>query len=129
MASFKIAQNPTFKADVEIPRVNGETIKVPFVFKYRGRKELAAMFAGWDKRSKDDQARLKEMGDDVTLVEITDASIEMQVEQVAELVDGWGFDDEVSEESIRALVETSAGAGAAIVDAYQNAFMPARKGN
>ena len=41
MAKFKIAQNPTFKADVEIPRVGGEFIKVPFEFKYRAARRLS----------------------------------------------------------------------------------------
>jgi hypothetical protein len=129
MASFKIAQNPTFKADVEIPRVNGETIKVPFVFKYRGRKDLAALFVGWQESAKAEQADLEAKGDAVTLAEITESQMARQVKQVQELVDSWGFDDELSEENIRALVDTSSGAGDAIVDAYQKAFVPARKGN
>lgn len=129
MAKFKIAQNPTFKADVDIPRVGGSVLKVPFEFKYRDRKELAALFSGWQKAAKQDQERLKELGDDLTLVDITDADIDRQIEQVSELVVGWGFDDKLSPESIRALIETSAGAGDAIVKAYQGAFAVARLGN
>lgn len=129
MAKFKIAQNPTFKADVDIPRVGGTTIKVPFEFKYRDRKELAVLFAGWQESVKEDQERLRAKGDDLTLVDITDSHIERQVEQVSQLVSGWGFDDKLTPESIRALVETSAGAGDAIVEAYQKAFSSARLGN
>ncbi|EJN36304.1 MULTISPECIES: phage tail assembly chaperone [unclassified Pseudomonas] len=129
MAKFKIAQNPTFKADVDIPRVGGTTIKVPFEFKYRDRKELAKLFAGWQESAKEDQERFKAKGDDLTLIEITDSHVERQVEQVTQLVTGWGFEDKLSPESIRALVETSAGAGDAIVDAYQKAFSAARLGN
>lgn len=129
MAKFKIAQDPTFKAKVAIPRVGGAVIEVDFQFKYRDRKELAELFTGWNARSKEDQERLKALGDAVTLVEVTEADIERQVDQVTELVAGWGFDDELSEESVRALVVTSAGAGAAIVEAYQQAFAPARLGN
>jgi hypothetical protein len=129
MAKFKIAQNATFKADVEIPRVGGTTIKVPFEFKYRDRKELAAMFAGWQESVKEDQERFKAKGDELTLIEITDSHIERQVEQVTQLVAGWGFEDKLGPESIRALVETSAGAGDAIVDAYQKAFASSRLGN
>ncbi len=129
MAKFKIAQNPTFKADVDIPRVGGTTIKVPFEFKYRDRKELAVLFAGWQESAKEDQERFKAKGDDLTLIEITDSHVERQVEQVTQLVTGWGFEDKLSPESIRALVETSAGAGDAIVDAYQKAFSAARLGN
>lgn len=126
---FKIAQNPTFKADVEIPRVGGTTIKVPFEFKYRDRKALAKLFAGWQQAEKEDQVRFKEKGDDITLIDITEAAIERQIEQVSELVVGWGFDDKFTPDAIRALVETSAGAGDAIVVAYQNAYSVARLGN
>lgn len=129
MAKFKIAQSPTFKADVDIPRVGGATIKVPFEFKYRDRKELAALFAGWQEKAKEDQEAFKAKADELTLIDITDAHIERQIEQVQELVAGWGFDDKLSPEAIRALVETSAGAGDAIVDAYQKAFASARLGN
>lgn len=129
MAKFKIAQNPTFKADVDIPRVGGTTIKVPFEFKYRNRKELAVLFAGWQESAKEDQERFKAKGDELTLIEITDSHVERQIEQVTQLVTGWGFDDKFNAESIRALVETSAGAGDAIVDAYQKAFSAARLGN
>ena len=129
MAKFKIAQNPTFTADVDIPRVGGATIKVPFEFKYRDRKELAVLFAGWQESAKEDQERFKAKGDELTLIEITDSHVERQIEQVTQLVTGWGFDDKFNAESIRALVETSAGAGDAIVDAYQKAFSAARLGN
>jgi Phage tail assembly chaperone len=111
MAKFKIAQNATFKAEVDIPRVGGTVINVPFEFKYRGRTELAALFAGWTQQLKDDQASFEGKGDDLTLVDITSADIERQIAQVQDLVVGWGFDDELGPESIRALVETSQGAG------------------
>lgn len=126
---FKIAQAATFKADVEIPRVGGTTNKVTFEFKYRDREELAALFVGWQQAVKDDQKRFKEMGDEITLVDITAANIERQVEQVSQVVVGWGFDDKFTPEAIRALVKTSAGAGDAIVSAYQNAFKVVREGN
>jgi len=129
MAKFKIAQNPTFKADVDIPRVGGTFIKVPFEFKYRDRKELAKLFAGWQASEKEDRERFKDRSDDITLVDLAEVSIDRQVEQVSELVVGWGFDDKFTPEAIRALVETSAGAGDAIVQAYQNAFAVVRLGN
>ncbi|HEX8591752.1 MAG TPA: phage tail assembly chaperone [Pseudomonas sp.] len=129
MAKFKIAQNPTFKADVDIPRVGGAVIKVPFEFRYRDRKELAALFAGWQAKVKEDQESFAAKADELTLIDVTEADIERQVEQVQALVSGWGFEDKLSPESIRALVETSAGAGQAIVDAYQQAFATARLGN
>ena len=71
----------------------------------------------------------KEMGADLTIVVITDASIDRQVEQVEALVAGWGFDAKLSKDSIRALVESTAGVGDAIIKTYQQAFDPARLGN
>lgn len=129
MTTFKIAQNPTFTATVDIPRIGGEPNKVPFEFKYRSRNELAALFAAWDAKIKVDQAAFEAKGGELTLVDVTDADIERQIGQVQDLVVGWGFDDEFGPDSIRALVETSAGAGKAIVDAYQGAFNQARLGN
>ena len=129
MAKFKIDQDPTFKKDVDIPRLNGTFNKVPFEFKYRDRKELAKLFAGWNQAFKDDQDRFDEKGDDITLIDITDAHIDRQIEQVSELVVGWGFDDKLTPDNIRKLVETSAGAGDAIVKAYQEAFAAVRLGN
>lgn len=129
MARFKIAQNPTFQADVDIPRVGGTVQAVPFEFKYRDREELAELFASWNMAAKHDQDRLKDLGDDITIVDVTLADIDRQVAQVTELVVGWGFEDKLSPETIRALVKTSAGAADAIVKAYQNAFAVARLGN
>lgn len=129
MAKFKIAQNPTFKADVEIPRVGGEAIKVPFEFKYLDRKDLATLFDSWEARRKTDQEALEAKGGSLTLTDTTNSHIAYQADQVQDIVAGWGFDDKLSPESIRALVETSAGAGNAIVKAYQDAYTPGRLGN
>lgn len=126
---FKIAQDATFKKVVDIPRVGGTFIQVEFEFKYRGRKELATLFASWQERVKSDQARFEAQGESLTLIDITDAHIDRQIEQVTELVASWEFSSKVSPESIRELVETSAGAADAIVDAYQKAYVPARLGN
>ncbi|MFK7607916.1 MULTISPECIES: phage tail assembly chaperone [unclassified Pseudomonas] len=129
MAKFKIQQNPTFKVSVEIPRVGAEPDKVPFEFQYRDRKSLAALFLSWQEAYKADEERFKEMGAELTIVVLTEANIERQVSQIEALVVGWGYDTKLSQESIRALVETSAGAGDAIVKAYQGAFEAARLGN
>ncbi|MBD1589789.1 phage tail assembly chaperone [Pseudomonas typographi] len=129
MAKFKIAQDPTFKADVAIPRVGGTSITVPFEFKYRDRTELAELFTGWQERAAKQQESFEASGKDVTLIEITNTQMDLEVDQLKDLVVGWGFDDPVSEESIRALVRTSVGAGKAVTDAYQAAFRAAREGN
>lgn len=61
MAKFKLIQNPTFKADVMLPTVGGNPVKVGFEFKYRDRAELATLYAGWGsdtRRSGRNQKRL-----------------------------------------------------------------------
>lgn len=129
MGKIKIAQNPTFKTKVSIPRVGGGVEEVEFDFRYRGRKELARMYASWSDRAQQNKATFEDAGDDMTLMDLTQAQIELEAEQVGDLVVGWGFNDTFNEESILALVETSAGASEAIVRAYQEAFVVARLGN
>lgn len=127
MPKFKIAENPTFKAEVEIPRVGGVTVKVPFVFKYRNRAELAELFDDWREKRLAFADRFK--GEDISLTEFTNAEMELQVGQIQDLVVGWGFDDEFNEESIAELVKTCVGAPDAVVKAYSDAFNHARLGN
>lgn len=127
MAKFKIAENPTFKAEVEIPRVGGATVKIPFEFKYRTRTELAELFDSWREKRLELADQFK--GDDITLKDFTAAEMELQVGQIRDLVVGWGFDDEFNDESVKELVETSVGAPDAVVRAYSDAFNQARQGN
>jgi hypothetical protein len=129
MKSFKIAQDPTFKADVVIPRVNGQTITVPFVFKYFGRKDLAAMFVEWQGRAKADQEALEALGEAASLIDGAEAQTKHQIGQVLDIVSSWAFTDPLNEDSVRALVDSTAGVGEAIVEAYQKAYLPARLGN
>lgn len=48
---FSIAQAPTFESSVEIPRLGGESIKVPFTFKYLDREALADLYSSWGSGS------------------------------------------------------------------------------
>lgn len=129
MTKLRIAQAPTFDAHVDIPRVNEAAISVPFTFQYRDRSELAILFDRWQSALKDDQQRLQEAGGDLSLSEITEMQLIRQTEQISEIVVAWGFDDALNTQSIRALVDTCAGAAEAIVDAYQKAYATARLGN
>lgn len=127
MAKIKIAHNPTFKAPVMIPRIGESPVKVDFEFKYMDRKALAEMFESWNKARKELNAKTTEDG--MTWQEVTSAEILLQVQQIKDVVTGWGFDDKFSDESIAALVTTCVGAPQAVIDAYQGAYDPARLGN
>lgn len=127
MAKVKIAQNPTFIAPVEIPRIGCAPVKVDFEFKYMDRETLADTFDKWNKAR---TALAESVSDgDRSLQHITAAEIALQVEQIKDLVVGWAFEDAFSEASITALVSTCVAAPQAVIDAYQAAYAPARLGN
>ncbi|MEE4099191.1 phage tail assembly chaperone [Pseudomonas viridiflava] len=127
MAKIKIAQNPTFKAPVMVPRIGEAPVKVEFEFKYMDRNALAEMFQRWNM----DRAGLnsKRIDDGITWQEVTASEIALQVEQIKDVVTGWAFDDKFTDEAVTALVTTCVGAPQAVIDAYQSAYDPARLGN
>lgn len=127
MAKIKIAQNPTFKAPVMIPRIGEAAVKVDFEFKYMDRTELAEMFGRWNKARA--ELSSKHTDDGITWQEVTASEIALQVEQIKEVVTGWSFDDKFNGEAVAALVTTCVGAPQAVIDAYQSAYDPARLGN
>lgn len=121
---FKIANNPTFKSKVSIPRVGGEEIEVEFEFKYLTRKELAKVYEGWQEKLTD-----LNITDDTTLTELTDIEVELQIKQLKDIVHGWDFEDEFNDDNIEQLVETSVFAAKTVIEAYQEAYMKAKVGN
>lgn len=125
MAKFKIAQNPTFTIDVSIPRLGGDPIEVKFTYRALGRKQLAALYDKWSDASK--ASRLDD--DEVTFSLLAEADMETQVQQIKDVVVGWGFDDEFNEESIIALCDTSAHAAQAVIEAYHLAYAEQRTKN
>ncbi|ARD12431.1 MULTISPECIES: phage tail assembly chaperone [Pseudomonas syringae group] len=127
MAKIKIAQNPTFKAPVMIPRIGEAAVKVDFEFKYMDRTELAEMFGRWNKARAELNA--KSVEDGMSWEKVTASEIALQVEQIKEVVTGWSFDDKFTGEAVAALVTTCVGAPQAVIDAYQSAYDPARLGN
>lgn len=127
MAKIKIAQDPTFIAEVQIPRIGGEPVPVEFEFRYMDRVTLAGMFDRWNK-ARDawaEQAR----ADNATWEEVTAGEIALQAEQLGEIVTGWDLEDKFSQKAILELVRTCTGAPKAVIDAFQAAYSPARLGN
>ncbi|MFO6056805.1 phage tail assembly chaperone [Pseudomonas aeruginosa] len=122
---FSIAQAPTFESSVEIPRLGGESIKVPFTFKYLDRGALADLYSSWGERFK----RLVEETREQSLEAFTTAQIDLQVEQVQAVVAGWGFDEAFTEANVRLLVSSLVSVPEAILEAYQSAYSRGRLGN
>ncbi|MFJ2526198.1 phage tail assembly chaperone [Pseudomonas capeferrum] len=127
MAKIKIAQNPTFTAVVQVPRIGGDPVPVGFEFRYMDRVALAGMFDRWNK-ARDTWAE-KAKNDGATWEEVTSGEIALQAEQLGEIVTGWDLEDEFSQKAILELVRTCTGAPKAVTDAFQAAYSPARLGN
>ena len=127
MAKIKIAQNPTFTAVVQVPRIGAEPEPVEFQFRYMDRVALSAMFDRWNNAR--DAWAAKAQKDGATWEEVTTGEIALQSEQLGEIVTGWDLEDEFSAEAIADLVRTCTGAPKAVIDAYQAAHSPARLGN
>lgn len=125
--SFKIAQPANFKAPVEIPKVGGGVLKVDFTFKYRDRLALADLFDEWNEKGKELVESARKEG--ATLKEVAQLEIDIQVDQVKEVAEGWGFDEPFDDDSIRQLVTGLNEAPRAILRAYSSAFQAARLGN
>ncbi|MNJ35851.1 hypothetical protein D3C77_306160 [compost metagenome] len=127
MAKIKIAQNPTFSAAVQLPRVGSGSVEAGFEFRYMDRVSLAEMFDRWNKARDAWADKAKQEG--VSWKDTTAAEIDLQAEQLKDIVVGWDLDDKFSDDAILDLVRTCTGAPKAVIDAFQNAYSPARLGN
>lgn len=76
-----------------------------------------------------DSERAAEDGNPFSLTDWASREIELQIEQLKDIVEGWGFTDEFSDENIEALVTTSVSVTDAILDQYNEAYTRARSGN
>ena len=121
---FKIAQNPTFKAQVSIPRVGGDAIEVEFEYKFLPRKSLASLYESWREKASE-----IDVNEDSKLTELTDYEIALQMSQLKDILVGWNFDDEFNDENIQAVVEMSVHATQAIINSFQEAYSKAKAGN
>jgi len=127
MAKIKIAQDPTFKADVQIPRVGSDPVTVSFDFRYLDRVALAEMFDRWNTARDAWADKAKEEG--ISWKEATAAEIQLQAEQLKDILVGWDLDDAFSDDAILDLVRTCTSAPRTVIEVFQNAYSPARLGN
>lgn len=104
---FKLQPNPTFKAEVAIPTVEGEG-KITFEFKHKGRKAL--------------KEYIDSLGEGENAREDADA--------LGELIAGWsGVDEKYSPEALTTLLDAYPGASRAIFEAYNRALLEGRSKN
>jgi hypothetical protein len=95
MAKFKLVPDPTFKRRVAIPLPgDGKAGDVEFVFRFRGRDDLAEFYK-----------RMSEPGQD-------------RIESVMQMATGWDLEDEFNAQNVKLLDETFIGALEKVVEAY-----------
>lgn len=127
MAKIRIEQDPTFEVKVDIPRVGKKPVSVPFTFKYLDREALSEL-------GDSDIANLKYLqelieSDERKATAVTAASIDHQCEVLAQIVEAWGFEEELNEESIRKLVGSHPQIPESIITAYRDSYSKVREGN
>lgn len=130
--SFKTQIKPTFKATVQVPRIGAEPMAISFVFKAFDRVSLARIFDNWKKQNLElikEAEDAAETGSEFSLEDWAEREIEIQVKQVKDIVEGWGFDDEFNDENIREVVSSSVSVTDAILEQYNEAYNRARSGN
>lgn len=130
--SFKTQLNPTFKSAVKIPRVGGDPLDVTFTFKTFDRTKLAAIFDNWKKESialLEASQAVEGTDQAFNLTEWTERELEVQVRQIKDVVVGWGFDDEFTDENIKELLNSSISVTDVILSEYNEAYTRARQGN
>jgi hypothetical protein len=127
VAKITIQQKPTFTTDVEIPRIGEKSIKVPFTFAYLDRDQFVDFLDGEISHGKDLGEIIKK--DDVTVRDVNAKDAEFEFTQLKSIIKGWGFDDELNDDNLRALVRSANSVPKAIIEAYKSAYNKAREGN
>ena len=106
---FKLQPKPTFKVEVLIPVPGGDSGKLTFEFKHKGRKDLQAYYEGLSEGASSGR---------------TDA------DALCELIAGWeGIDAEFSEDNLGTLLDNYPGAAAALFEAYRLGLTEGRRKN
>jgi len=126
VAKISIQQKPTFDVDVEIPRIGDKPVKVKFSFAYLDRDQLAEFLDGGIQHGKEVRELIEK---ECTVRDLSTKTEDLQVAQLKQIVRGWGFDEELNDDNIRALVRSYAAVPDAVLAAYQAAYNRAREGN
>ncbi|WNW10130.1 phage tail assembly chaperone [Pseudomonas sp. DTU_2021_1001937_2_SI_NGA_ILE_001] len=127
MAKISFLQAPTFKVDVEMPRLGSTPVKVSVTYHHLNRDQLAEL-------ADSDIAYTREMKDltqseEASVADVTGKAKEHQLVQLKRVVAGWGFAEELNDENLQALVDHSAETAVAILSAFRTSYEKAREGN
>lgn len=125
--SFKIQNNPTFKATVHVPRIGADDLAVTFEFKVVRRDFLGALTDKWREDAVAMFTKAKE--EEWNYERLSNEEIKLHTTQVLDIVVGWGFEDKFTEENVSELCASSAFVLDAITEVYHEAFQRSKSGN
>lgn len=122
MAKIKIGNKPkNFKKTVTFPMLDGTQGEIECVFKYRTRTEFGqfidSIFSGAQSSA------------DFKMAEIMEKARDKNAEYLAQVLDVWNLDEELSLANLQELADECPGAVVAIMEDYRAAIIEGRLGN
>lgn len=128
MAKIMLGNAPkSFSRKVTFPLVDGGNADLKIEFKYRSRTQFAEFIDAIYPDLKDGGS--VDAGEGVDVIASSKKAVDRDVAYILACVDGWDLDDELTESSVRQLVNEFPAAGNAIMTAYREAITEGRKGN
>lgn len=131
MASVQIDLNPranqTFDAEVEIPTESGSPLRVPFTFRVRSRRELAAHSDAYMTALRElDEAQSR---DKFGFEERESRFVRIDADAIMRAAAGWGVDAPFNVDTVSALLDKYPAAANAINAKYRAGVLEGRVGN
>jgi len=117
MATFKVLAKPTFKHKVGLPSAGGETVQSELTFRAIPRSELVPIY----------ELRSRIVPDGETF-DMND-QLDREAQFILKLVEAWDFEEALTLENVRWLVDNVYGVADVIATEYLAALRPAKLGN
>ncbi len=126
--AIKLGSNPKeFKRSVPIIRLDGGTDAITITYKYRTRREFAALIDERNEAAK--EAGITPIGDDLKYEEAYLTMTKTSAEQVLQVASAWDLSDDFNVENLQQLEDEFPGALDTIHSTYQKAVAEVRVKN
>ena len=132
MAKLILGQAPkTFKKEIIVPLLNGETAEINFTFRFKTRDEYAKLIDKLmaDENPKASKAKKTEEEKELTLSAAFAKVSKSTVDFILEIAEGWDLEDKFSAATVEQLMNEFPGATAAISEGYRAAILEGRVKN
>lgn len=113
--------------EVEIPRAQGEPLKITFDFKHRTRRAMNAFNGHYVETLRDITRKRVEVGESVEWE--GEQFIKLDVDSILEAATGWNAERDFERDALDELLDAYPAAASAILSAYRVAIAEGRSGN